>query len=363
MGGAGSKRILVVDDSVVVRRLMKELLGIAGGYEIESVNNGRSALEKLAAGPYDLILLDVEMPILDGLATLSRLRGTHPRLPVIMFSSSTEAGAKTTLDALEQGATDFFPKPSNLGSGKNVMELLKQELLPKVRSLLEGRRGRPHPGAAGPAPGRPAAAEAPLGRRRFDILAIASSTGGPNALAVLLPGISARLSVPVVIAQHMPPGFTRVLAERLERVGGLPVSEAVQGTPLLPGRVYVAPGNFHLTVSRRPEGMAVEVSQGPLENSCRPSADALFRSVAEAYGPAALAVVLTGMGQDGLRGCEALKGSGGRVLVQDEKTSVVWGMPGAVAREGLADEILPLESMGARIAECLAMGRAGGLLP
>jgi two-component system chemotaxis response regulator CheB len=357
------KRILVVDDSVVIRLLMKEVFQATSWLEVETAGNGKVALEKVALRAPDLILLDVEMPTMDGLATLAQLRKDHADLPVIMFSSSTDSGSKMTVEALSLGASDYFPKPSTMGGGNgggDAVNYLRKGLVPKVVSLLE-RSSAPRPRAQ-PKVDAPPATRAckPSPLARFDIVTIASSTGGPNALANLLPGFTRALPVPVVIVQHMPPVFTRLLAERLALSTGIPVIEAAQDMRLKPGTVYIAPGDFHLWLSRQPEGVDIVLNREPPENSCRPSADVMMRSAAACYGANALGVVLTGMGQDGLKGCESLRQAGGRVLVQDEKSSVVWGMPGAVTRAGLADEVLPLDAMGAVIKDYLSQGRMPG---
>ena len=337
-------RVLVVDDAVVVRRMVSDVL--AEDPEIEVVGtaaNGRIALQKLTQVNPDVVTLDVEMPELDGLQTLKALRTTHPRLPVVMFSTLTERGAAETLDALSLGASDYVTKPANVGSIATAQQRIRAELIPKIKALCA---------TAVPAV-RPAVIGAPKAQPRrvddlsagFDVLAIGVSTGGPNALAVLLPALPADFPAPIVVVQHMPPMFTRLLAERLNAQSPLRVVEAQAGDILRPGSVYIAPGDFHMTLLRKGVDAAVALNQDSPENSCRPAVDVLFRSVATVFGARTMGVILTGMGQDGLHGCEHLRSAGGHVLAQDEATSVVWGMPGFVARAGLADRVLPLDQI------------------
>lgn len=329
-------RVLVVDDSVVIRRVVTEELSADPGIEVVgSAANGQIALAKLTQVNPDLVILDVEMPVLDGLATLAAIRKSHPRLPVIMFSSLTERGASATLDALALGATDYFAKPAGAGGIEESRRVIREELAPAIRALCTAK---------------PATTFAPLKRPdvalprsgRIEAVAIGVSTGGPNALADIFGALPGNLPVPILIVQHMPPMFTRLLAERLTANSRVPVEEATSGAVVRPGRALIAPGNFHFTVARDGAQVRAILNQDPPENSCRPAVDPLFRSAAKAYGAGALGVVLTGMGQDGLRGCEAIRAAGGPVVVQDEATSVVWGMPGFVARAGLADRVVPL---------------------
>jgi len=344
-------RVLIVDDSAVIRRAVAGELAADPALEVVgTAANGLIALAKLTQLVPDLVVLDVEMPELDGLATLREIRRTHPKLPVIMFSAVTERGAAATLDALALGATDYFAKPTAGGLDASL-RVIREQLIPEIKALC----ARP---AAVPQP--PASFGAPPATDRVDVVAVAASTGGPNALADLFDGLPADFPVPVVIVQHMPPVFTRQLAERLSARFALRVEEGRAGGALAPGHAWIAPGDYHLVVARDAAGVRVAVNQEPAENSCRPAADVLFRSIAKVFGPAALGVVLTGMGQDGLRGCEAIRAAGGRVVVQDEATSVVWGMPGAVARAGLADRVLPLAQIAAEIVRRVRVGREGG---
>ncbi|MFZ4718260.1 MAG: protein-glutamate methylesterase/protein-glutamine glutaminase [Ilumatobacteraceae bacterium] len=345
-------RVMVVDDSVVIRRLVVDILGAEPDFEVVGVaTDGRDALERVGALRPDLITLDVEMPNLDGLGTLRALRAAGIRTPVIMFSTLTERGAAATMDALLAGANDYVTKPANVGSVQAAMGKVRDELVPKVRALARPAVVRPAPTAPTPTPARverrPAATASP--GRRIDAVVIGVSTGGPNALADLLPALPADLPVPVYVVQHMPPTFTRFLAERLDRHCTLQVREASGGERPVAGEVWIAPGGHHLVVGSDRSGPVLRISDAPPEQSCRPAADVLFRSVLTVYGGACLAVVMTGMGQDGLAGATAIHDAGGRVIAQDEATSIVWGMPGAVVHHGIADAVVPLAGLAGEI--------------
>jgi len=339
-------RVLIVDDSTVIRRLLSDVL--AGDASIEVVGtapNGRIALQKITQLNPDLVTLDIEMPEMDGLATIAEIRKTHPRLPVIMFSTLTQKGAAATLSALSLGASDYVTKPANVGNVTAAMAAVREQLIPKIKALCR-LDAEEHPGVA-IRPGKTPAVRSATGGlttrpRPPEVIAIGVSTGGPNALTEVFTQLPGDLNVPILIVQHMPPVFTKYLAERLSAVSAIPVTEATSGERIAPGRAWLAPGNFHMGLTKAAGSPAIQLHQGPPENSCRPAVDVLFRSVAEVYGSRALAVVLTGMGCDGLRGCRAIDAAGGRIIVQDEATSVVWGMPGAVAGAGLADAVLPL---------------------
>lgn len=351
-------RVLVVDDAVVVRRLVTEALASDPMIEVVgTAANGRIALSKLDQINPDVVTLDIEMPEMDGLATLRELRRVRPKLPVIMCSTLTERGGVATLDALALGANCYVTKPSGHANPAEALARLREQLVPKVRSLAGMRQGQPE---ALRTPVRPAGAPlrpVPPSDGRVDVLVIGVSTGGPNALAALLPTIPADCPVPIVIVQHMPPLFTRLLAQRLDAASRIPVREATPGEPIVPGTAYIAPGDWHLEVVRERGELRARTHQGPPENSCRPAVDVLFRSAVATFGGGVLGVVLTGMGRDGLRGAEAIKAAGGQMLVQDEASSVVWGMPGYVATAGLADQVLPLDELGGAIVRRLHAGQ------
>jgi two-component system chemotaxis response regulator CheB len=314
--------------------------------------SGRIALAKIPQVNPDVVTLDVEMPELSGLETLTEIRKQWPRLPVIMFSSATERGAAATLEALSCGATDYVTKPSQTGSVDEARQRVRAELVPKLKAFAPRVVPAPERRAVVPATAVPSPRLGPsprFGPRRVEVLAIGVSTGGPNALSELLPALPPWFPVPIVVVQHMPPVFTRLLAERLAARCAFPVREGVSGARLEPGHVWLAPGDHHMTLVRVGGAVELATNQDPPENSCRPAVDPLFRSAAAVYGAGTLAVVLTGMGHDGLRGCEHVHERGGRILVQDQATSVVWGMPGAVADAGLAERILPLSDMASEI--------------
>lgn len=339
-------RVLVVDDSVVIRRLVTHALESDPLIEVVgAAANGAIALQRIEQLNPDVLTLDIEMPEMDGLELLRRLRGRYPQMRIIMFSTLTERGAAVTFEALALGADDYVPKASNAGSLDVSLERLRSELIPKIKQFFV-TAAPPAPASREPALG---VAMRPDGAFRPQVVAIGVSTGGPAALGRLVPALPADFPLPVLIVQHMPPLFTRLLAERLDAASPLTVKEAAQGEPVEPGKVLIAPGDYHLKVGREGATVRVVLEQSPPLNSCRPAVDALFSALADVYGGAVLAVVLTGMGYDGLRGAELLKAAGARLLAQDEATSVVWGMPGAVVSAGLADRVVPLDQMAAEI--------------
>ena len=348
-------RVLVVDDSVVVRRLLVEALTVDPDIEVAgTAPDGQVALTKIPLVRPDLITLDVEMPVMSGLETLREIRKLYPKLPVIMFSTLTERGATTTLDALTLGASDYVTKPSNTGGVEQTRARIQADLIPKVKALCrapheENLASAPAVVSAPPIAARRGPSKTTGAMQRIDLVAIGCSTGGPNALAALLPSLSGGFPVPIVIVQHMPPLFTRLLAERLDRQCSVRIREGKEGEPLQTGGAWIAPGDFHMQVVREAQAARLAMNQEPPQNSCRPSVDVLFESVAKEYGPNVLGVVLTGMGSDGVRGAQCIRTAGGQVIVQNEATSVVWGMPGQVAAAGQADGIFPLQEMAAEI--------------
>ena len=330
-------RVLVVDDSVVIRRLVCHALEEDPGIEVVGVAaNGRIALSRIPQVNPDVITLDIEMPEMDGLDMLRELRRQDRALPVVMFSTMTERGASATLEALSLGADDYVTKASNAGSLNVSLANLRQELIPKIRQFFEIAR---HETAPPPLPPRPVPIGPPSQKRA---VAIGVSTGGPAALAEVVPQFPAAFPLPIFIVQHMPPLFTRLLAERLDALTPLSVEEGAAGEAVRPGRIYIAPGDLHMRVASSASGAVIRLDQGPPLNSCRPAVDALFSSLADLYGPAVVAAVLTGMGHDGMTGAQRLAARGACILAQDEATSVVWGMPGSVVQAGVASRILPL---------------------
>lgn len=342
-------RVLVVDDSAVSRRLLAEALNSDPELEVvASASNGRIALDRMVQCPPDVVTLDVDMPEMNGLETLRAIKRSWPKIPVVMFSALTEQAAALTLEALAAGASAYSTKPSSPDVASTLARI-REDLLPKVKALGQRLRARvagPSVRLAGGTPGR------------IEAVVIGASTGGPQVLQSIFASLPADLPVPVLVVQHMPPVFTRLLAERLDGYGRLRVREAVEGAAITPGTAWLAAGDHHLVVSRRASGVFVQRTQEPPENSCRPAVDVLFRSAVEAFGAGVLGVVLTGMGKDGLRGSERIRAAGGSVLAQDEASSVVWGMPGFVAREGLADEVLTPDRITQAIVRRAALGRA-----
>lgn len=342
-------RVLVVDDSAVMRRAITTTLAKDERLEIVgTANNGRAALTALDTLRPDVVTLDIEMPEMDGLAALKELRKSHPRLPVIMFSSLTQRGAQATILALTAGASDYVGKPTDLANLTEAFRCLETELIPKVKmfgeQVLALREAAAHPPAVAATP--PVTPRAGRVRRgTIGAVCVGVSTGGPMALVQLFSAWAEPLAVPLIVVQHMPPTFTALLAQRLTSVGVMDVDEARDGDLIVPGRAYLAPGGRHLEIARVEGEARLRVTDEPPENSCRPSVDVLFRSAAKVYGGGLLGVVLTGMGCDGLRGCQAIRAAGGNILAQDAATSVVWGMPGAVVNAGLADTVLPLNEI------------------
>jgi two-component system chemotaxis response regulator CheB len=354
-------RVLVVDDSVVVRRMLSEMLSNNPAIEsVSTASNGKIALARIPQVNPDAVILDVEMPEMDGIQTLAEIRRSNPMLPVIMFSTVTVRGAAATLDAIALGANDYVAKPSTRSGTVGQLGLVYQDLVDKIKAHCHFDANADASNASAspssiieppplvlPSPMLPGAKQIlPL---PIDAIGIGVSTGGPNALAALLPSLPSDLGVPVFIVQHMPRLFTKLLAERLSSKTQIPVEEARPNDVVVGSRAWLAPGDFHMIVKRLGTKIIIHTNHDSPENSCRPSVDPLFRSIAETYGPRALGVIMTGMGQDGLRGCEAIRARGGQVLAQDEASSVVWGMPGFVARAGLANKIVPLGELGAEI--------------
>jgi two-component system, chemotaxis family, protein-glutamate methylesterase/glutaminase len=354
MSEAGRKvRVLVVDDSVVMRRILSEVISADPVLEVAAyAANGQIAISLLNQVAPDIVTLDVEMPVMNGLATLKAMRVAGHKLPVIMFSTLTERGAEATIDALALGASDYVAKPSGGGDYNAARERIREAVVPKIKALC--RRLLPASPRSAVPTHRHTNAVHRLKSEPVKVLAIGCSTGGPNALAEILPAIPEDFPAPILIVQHMPPTFTRFLAQRLTTLCRMPVAEAIEGTVLCPGVMWVAPGGNHMLVERDQGTARMRINQSARENSCRPSVDVLFRSVAQVFHGSTLAVVLTGMGQDGLRGCEQLSSVGAEILVQDEATSIVWGMPGFVARGGFADAVLPLSSIGPHIVRRVA---------
>jgi two-component system chemotaxis response regulator CheB len=347
-------RILIVDDSVVMRSLLRSVVSADQRLEVVgSAADGESALRNIQTLGPDLVLLDVEMPVMDGLVTLREMRARGHKMPVIMCSSLTQRGATVTIEALAGGASDYVAKPTGQ-SGRDAAALsLTQELLPKIFALTSQASQPAGPAVRTPLilPMTPRFKPQPVSSNPV-LVVIGVSTGGPAALEQLLTAIPGNFALPILIVQHMPELFTKLFAERLNSRCALQVKEAAEGDPVRPGTIYIAKGNWHMEIqkSAHPSAPAtLHLTQAPPENHCRPAVDALFRSAAAIYGSGVLAVILTGMGSDGLVGSRLVREQGGSVLAQDQATSVVWGMPGAVTNAGLAQKVLPLNAIAPEI--------------
>ena len=363
-------RVMVVDDSAVVRGLITRMLEAEADISVvSSVGNGKMAVDSLARNEVEVVVLDIEMPVMDGLTALPKMLETDKTVRVIMASTLTARNADISLKALQAGAVDYIPKPSSsreLSGGQDF----GAELIAKVRTHGEARRkvkGAPTGAISKPrgitprpvtktTPPKEVSVRKPARKERPDIIAIGSSTGGPQALFTVLKGMHGKVKQPVVITQHMPATFTKILAEHINRMTGWTCQEATDGTVIEPGQVYLAPGDFHMVVETAGMQKVLRLNQDPPENFCRPAVDPMLRSVSKAYGRKVLTVILTGMGADGLKGGTVIVDNGGDLIAQDEATSVVWGMPGAVAHAGICSAVLPLEEIAAYVNKSAAGG-------
>ncbi len=347
-------RVMLCDDSLVIRGAIGRMLEQEAGIVVAArVSNGQLAIDEVRRAvttqPFDVLVLDIEMPVMDGLAALPALLRADPQLRVIMASTLTTRGADVALRALRLGAADYIPKP---GAAEIANDSFRRELVAKIRGLARLRR-RPA-GASGlvrRTPAAPVAALRPRPARRPRLLAVGSSTGGPQALFALVQGLGSGIRLPVVITQHMPPTFTKILAEHIGKLGIRPCTEARDGEVLEAGHIYLAPGDHHLLVTAAGQTLRAKLTRDPPENFCRPSVDPMLRSAAAACDGHVLVVMLTGMGHDGLAGTRQVVESGGAAIAQDEATSVVWGMPGAIAQAGLCHAVLPLPEIAPKVLE------------
>jgi two-component system chemotaxis response regulator CheB len=357
-------RILIVDDSVVMRTLLRSVVSTDASFEVAgTAANGESALQAIESLHPDLVLLDVEMPVMDGLTTLREMQARGHRTPIIMCSSLTQRGARVTIEGLACGASDYVTKPAGQNSRDAALQTLAQDLIPKIKALTRRQQDAPSLNIAANRLPRvsPVPAAAPSCPGVPSVVVIGVSTGGPAALDVVLPTLPRCFPLPVLVVQHMPELFTSLLAERLDSRCPLCVREASEGAPVQAGTITIARGTWHLELlaaAQRSASPTLHLTQAPPENHCRPAVDVLFRSVASVYGGSVVAVVLTGMGSDGLAGCRVLRSAGSTVLAQDQATSAVWGMPGTVAAAGLADRVLPLGAIGPEIVRLAGRGGA-----
>jgi two-component system chemotaxis response regulator CheB len=364
-----SVRVMVVDDSVVVRGLVARWIDEERDLHIvAALRTGREAVDQFERFDPDVVILDIEMPELDGLSALPLLLAKKPDLVVIMASALSRRHAEVSIKALSLGAADYVPKPAT-NRDVTTSPAFRRELVEKVRQLGRRQAARRAGGRGGLSPARRAPMSTrsreiidrsadvslrPFAVTRPRVLLIGASTGGPQALAQILPELKGLDRVPILIVQHMPPTFTTILAEHLSRTTGRRTHEAVDGEAIQPGATYLAPGGRHMRVERRFGQLFIALDDGPAVNFCKPALDPLFASASAAWGSAVLATILTGMGSDGTGGAEAVVAGGGNVIAQDEATSVVWGMPGSVAHAGLCAAVLPLNEIGKKITRVFA---------
>lgn len=348
--------ILIVDDTIVYRSILRGVVEALPECTVAATAaNGADALDILRRGGVDVVLLDVEMPVMNGLDTLRHIRELFPTVKTIMVSAASRAAADVTIRALELGALDFIPKPET-GNPAASREFLIEALQGVLSTCVSAA---PAPAPA-PVSACPAAVPRPVLGGKIEIVVIGVSTGGPVALTQVIPALPGDLSVPIAIVQHMPPIFTESLARNLNRQSNLSVCEGQDAQPVRPNEVYIAPGGRHMLLRRTAEGsVTLGLNDAPPENNCRPAADVLFRSAAALYGSGALCLVMTGMGSDGREGARALRRQGAAILTQDEGSCVVYGMPRAVVEAGLSDEAIPLDRIAGRLTR-LVQGNSGG---
>jgi two-component system chemotaxis response regulator CheB len=364
--GSDPIQAMVVDDSAIVRGLISRMLNSDPDITVvASVANGEMAISSLKRTPVDVVILDIEMPVMDGLTALPLLLEIDKDLKVLMASTLTNRNADISIRALTMGAADYVPKPTSSREigGKGDFQ---RELLEKVKTLGDARRKRAGrvkvEATTGKTPFKsamPSSSDIKLrapGRTRPSVLAIGSSTGGPQALFKVLGGLPKDFQLPIVITQHMPPTFTSILSEHIEKASKRPCNEGKDGTVIAPGSIYIAPGDYHMTVEKDGANKVLRLNQGPKENFCRPAVDPMLRSMSQAYGPNILTVILTGMGSDGTKGGQTIVDNGGTLIAQDEESSVVWGMPGSVATAGLCSVVVPIDDIASKIVSFASRG-------
>lgn len=374
-GTGDAVRVMLVDDSAIIRGLIKRMLDPEPDIEVvASASNGELAVKQLQSGGIDVIILDIEMPVMDGMTALPKLIAIDPKVKIIMASTLTLGNAEISIKAMRMGAADYVPKPTSTSKIGGASEF-RDGIVSKIKALGGARFRAPinrlsqRPQSAvktekAPTISKLAAAAGNIELRpspaRFppEIVAIGSSTGGPNALFEVLKNISPAVQVPILITQHMPPSFTTILAKHITSTVGRECTEGVDGEVIKAGHIYLAPGDFHMVVESKGISKVIRLNQDPPENFCRPAVDPMFRSISAAYGGRILSVVLTGMGSDGSRGAQVIADGGGTVVAQDEQSSVVWGMPSATAGLGICSAILPLDDVATFINNFAVKGRA-----
>ncbi len=359
---------MVVDDSAVVRGLISRMLEKDSDIEVvDTVSNGELAVKRAQTLDLDIIILDIEMPVMDGLTALPEILKVNPNVKVIMASTLTMKNAEISLKALQAGASEYIAKPTSSREMTGGQDF-EHELREKVKALGDDRPVRD--GGSPAAKQRAAAVTAkpkkpsapitlkpePITHPKPKILVVGSSTGGPQALFELFKGLHGKIDVPIVVTQHMPPTFTTILAQHITRSSGIPAAEAADGDALEPGKILIAPGDYHMLLKKRDDKIVAKLNQDPPVNYCRPAVDPMMQSVVDIYGNKAFGVILTGMGYDGKKGAMALAEAGGTVYAQDEETSIVWGMPGAVAEAGICSAVLPLTQLAPKIIEFFGKG-------
>lgn len=363
----GAIRVMLVDDSAIIRGLLSRILNADPDIRIvASVQDGEKALAAVKRDDIDVVVLDIEMPVMDGLTALPKLIAAKPGIKVIMASTLTRRNAEVSLKALQAGAADYVAKPSS-HAGINNANDFKRELVAKVKALgrTGARRAGPGRPRSGGTPGRPAAAQAarPVPRGGGSTIppkaiAVGSSTGGPQALLKLFGDLGGGLAQPIFVTQHMPSTFTALLAENVQRNTEFAASEGRDGEVARGGHVYIAPGDYHMEITGSPNEPIIQTNQNPPENFCRPAVDPMLRSLTKVYGGGLLVIILTGMGSDGKNGCEDVVAAGGSVIAQDEDSSVVWGMPGTVSNAGLCSAVLPLTEIAPYVRKLLMRSAA-----
>jgi two-component system chemotaxis response regulator CheB len=363
VGAAPQVRVMIVDDSLVIRGFISRALESDPAFKVVgTASNGQLAIDVLRHTPADVIILDIEMPVMDGLTAIPKLKEIDPAVQIVMASTLTQKNAEISIKALSLGATDYLPKPS--AREMAVPGEFQRDLREKVKILgaiawKKNARQTPQKYAAEIAPAPPEKKKIvlrPIPLFKPEIIAIGSSTGGPQALFEVIRTMGAGLMQPIVITQHMPPSFTTILADHIKKQCGVRCEEAKEGDILRGGDYYIAPGDFHMLITKKPEGSVVHLVKDPPENYCRPAVDPMLRSLVAVYGGRILAVILTGMGQDGTKGGEAVVNAGGGIVAQDEATSVVWGMPGSAATAGLCSVIAPISEIGSLVRKMATQG-------